>query len=119
MTAMTDSDVSRADTRTPQIVYALFLGGIVTANITLLIGVIIAYVYRKDAAPWLQQHYRYLIRTFWIGALYFCAVFALSVFVLGAILWPLLAVWLGVRCVLGFIAVRRDQPPARPGSWLW
>jgi uncharacterized membrane protein len=116
---MPDSYVSHDDTRTPQIVYALFLGGIVTANITLLIGVIIAYVYRKDATPWLQAHYRYLIRTFWIGALYFCGVFALSVFVLGVILWPLLAVWLGLRCVLGFIGVRRGQPPARPGSWLW
>lgn len=118
MTATPDPDTSCGDTRTPQIVYVLFLGGIVTANITLLIGVIIAYVYRKDAAPWLQQHYRYLIRTFWIGTLYFCAVFALSVFVLGAILWPLLAIWLGGRCVCGFIAVRRGQSPTRPHSWL-
>ncbi|GAA3900529.1 DUF4870 family protein [Halomonas cibimaris] len=116
---MTNLDTPYVNTRTPQIVYALFLGGIVTANVTLLIGVIIAYVYRKGAAPWLQAHYRYLIRTFWIGTLYFCAVFALSVFALGAILWPLLAVWLVVRCITGFIAVRRGLPPARPGSWLW
>ncbi|MDN6180058.1 MAG: hypothetical protein L0I84_03500 [Halomonas subglaciescola] len=116
---MSDAYVSRDDTRTPHIVYGLFLGGLLTASLTLLIGVIIAYVYRRDAAPWLQTHYRYLIRTFWIGALYLCAVFAVSVFMLGAILWPLLAVWLGLRCVLGFIALRRRQPPARPGSWLW
>lgn len=116
---MTQRHPSREEARTPQIVYALFLGGIVTANLTLLIGVIVAYVYRKDAAPWLQPHYRYLIRTFWIGTLYFCVVFALSVFALGAILWPLLAVWLAVRCVTGFIKVRRGLPPARPGSWLW
>lgn len=116
---MTQNSTSGDETRPPQIVYALYLAGIVTANITLLIGVIIAYVYRQDAAPWLQQHYRYLIRTFWIGTLYFCVVFALSVFALGAILWPLLAVWLAVRCVTGFIKVRRGLPPARPGSWLW
>ncbi len=39
------------DTRPPQIVYALYLAGLVTANITLLIGVIVAYVYRREAAP--------------------------------------------------------------------
>jgi len=116
---MSNSYIPQADTRTPQVVYALFLAGLVTANVTLLIGVIIAYVYRKDAAPWLQDHYRFLIRTFWIGSLYFCIAFVLSLILIGYLLWPLLAVWLGVRCVLGWMAVRNGQPPARPGSWLW
>ena len=116
---MSNSSIPQADTRTPQVVYALFLAGLVTANVTLLIGVIIAYVYRKDAAPWLQDHYRFLIRTFWIGSLYFCIAFVLSLILIGYLLWPLLAVWLGVRCVLGWMAVRNGQPPARPDSWLW
>ncbi|BBI60261.1 hypothetical protein HSBAA_15670 [Vreelandella sulfidaeris] len=72
---MTQNDLSRDEIRPPQIIYALYLAGIVTANITLLIGVVIAYVYRKDAALWLQPHYRYLIRTFWIGTLYACIAF--------------------------------------------
>lgn len=116
---MPNSSIPQDNTRTPQIIYALFLAGLVTANVTLLIGVIIAYVYRKDAAPWLQDHYRFLIRTFWIGSLYFCIAFVLSLILIGYLLWPLLAVWLGVRCVLGWMAVRNGQPPARPGSWLW
>lgn len=116
---MSKEDVTRNETRPPQIIYALYLAGIVTANITLLIGVIIAYVYRKDATPWLQPHYRYLIRTFWIGTLYACIAFVLSVFIIGTLLWPLLAVWLGVRCVLGWVDVRKGRPPARPASWLW
>lgn len=116
---MSNTYIPSDDLRTPQIVYALFLAGLVTANITLLIGVVIAYVYRKDAAPWLQTHYRYLIRTFWIGCLYFCVAFVLSLVFIGALLWPLLAVWLGVRCVLGWMAVRHQQPPNRPDSWLW
>jgi len=116
---MTQNDLSRDEIRPPQIIYALYLAGIVTANITLLIGVVIAYVYRKDAALWLQPHYRYLIRTFWIGTLYACIAFLLSIVMVGTLLWPLLAVWLGVRCVLGWIDVRKGQPPARPASWLW
>lgn len=80
---MTQNDLSRDEIRPPQIIYALYLAGIVTANITLLIGVVIAYVYRKDAALWLQPHYRYLIRTFWIGTLYACIAFLLSIVMVG------------------------------------
>ncbi|MDQ7727034.1 DUF4870 domain-containing protein [Halomonas sp. SpR8] len=116
---MTQNSTSGDETRPPQIVYALYLAGIITANITLLIGVIIAYVYRRDAAPWLQQHYRYLIRTFWIGTLYAGIAFLLSIVMIGTLLWPLLAVWLGVRGVLGWVDVRKGRPPARPASWLW
>ncbi len=116
---MTQPPVKRDDIRVPQIIYALYLAGIVTANITLLIGVIIAYVYRKEAAPWLQQHYRYLIRTFWIGTLYACIAFLLSIVIVGTLLWPLLAIWLGVRCLLGWFDVRKGLTPARPNSWLW
>lgn len=116
---MPNRPIANDDTLTPQVVYGLFLAGLVTASITLLIGVIIAYVYRKDAAPWLQDHYRLLIRTFWIGSLYFCIAFVLSLVVVGYLLWPLLAVWLVVRCVLGWRALRNGMPPARPTSWLW
>ncbi|MYL22478.1 hypothetical protein GLV89_01505 [Halomonas alkaliantarctica] len=116
---VSNTDGARASTRTAQILYALYLAGIVTANITPIIGVVFAYVYRKEAAPWLAEHYRYLIRTFWIGALYFCLAFTLSVLLIGALIWPLLAIWLGVRCVTGWLALRKGEPPARPGSWLW
>jgi uncharacterized membrane protein len=116
---MPQTYISRDETRTPQIVYGLYLAGIFTANLTLFIGVIIAYVYRKDAAPWLQTHYRYQIRTFWIGMLYSSIAFVLSIIYIGALLWPLLVIWLAVRCILGWLAIRKQQPPARPNSWLW
>ncbi|WP_404473631.1 hypothetical protein LG301_03930 [Vreelandella venusta] len=116
---MNQPNTLNEDTRPPQIIYALYLAGLVTANITLLIGVIVAYVYRKEAPSWLQPHYRYLIRTFWMGCLYFIITFTLSITVVGALLWPLLAIWLAVRCILGWLAVRKGEPPARPGSWLW
>ena len=48
---MTEQYLPKQDTRPTQIIYALYLAGLVTANVTLLIGVIIAYVYRKEAAP--------------------------------------------------------------------
>ncbi|WP_043530057.1 DUF4870 family protein [Litchfieldella xinjiangensis] len=111
--------VPSQDTRVPQIVYALYLAGLLTGSVTTLIGVIVAYVYRGDAAPWLQAHYRYLIRTFWIGLLYSFVAFVLSLIAVGVLLWPLLMIWLIVRCAIGIREVRRQQAPPRPGSWLW
>ena len=111
--------VSKDEITVPQIIYVLYLAGLITANVTLLIGVIMAYVYQGDAASWLREHYRYQIRTFWIGMLYSIVTFVLSLIVVGVLIWPLLMVWLIVRCVIGLRDLRRGQPPSNPGSWLW
>lgn len=116
---MNQTYLPEQDTRVPQIVYALYLAGLLTGSITMLIGVIVAYVYRDDAAPWLREHYRYQIRTFWIGTLYSIIAFVLSIIAVGALLWPALVIWLIVRCVIGWREVRRHQAPPRPTSWLW
>lgn len=107
------------DITIPQVIYVLYLAGLLTINATLLVGVVMAYVYRGDAAPWLREHYRYQIRTFWIGMLYSIIAFFLSLVAVGVLAWPLLAIWLIVRCVIGLRDVRRRQPPANPDSWLW
>lgn len=109
----------KEDITIPQVIYVLYLAGLLTVNATLLIGVVMAYVYRADAPRWLRAHYRYQIRTFWIGMLYSVAAFVLSLFAVGALAWPLLAVWLVVRCAIGLRDVRRRRSPANPYSWLW
>ncbi|MCG7600515.1 hypothetical protein MHM84_12005 [Halomonas sp. McH1-25] len=107
------------DITIPQVIYVLYLAGLITVNATLLVGVVMAYVYRGDAPRWLRAHYRYQIRTFWIGLVYSIAAFFLSLVAVGALAWPLLAVWLVVRCVIGLRDVRRRRSPANPYSWLW
>lgn len=116
---MTQTPVNSDDITVPQVIYVLYLAGLITVNATLLIGVVMAYVYRGDAAPWLREHYRYQIRTFWIGMLYSIVAFVLSLVAVGMLAWPLLMGWLIIRCVIGLRDVRRRQPPANPGSWLW
>lgn len=111
--------VAKDEISVPQIIYVLYLAGLITANVTLLIGVIMAYVYRGDAPLWLKEHYRYQIRTFWIGLLYSIIAFVLTLIAVGVLIWPLLMVWLIVRCVIGLRGLRRGQPPANPTSWLW
>lgn len=66
------------NTTTPKIIYALYLAGIIIPFVG-IIGVIMAYVNKDDNPEWLQSHYQFLIRTFWIGFLYLVIGALLSV----------------------------------------
>ena len=106
--------------RVPQVLYALYMLGLVTGFVTTLIGLVAAYIYRGDAPLWLAEHYRFLIRTFWIGIAYTIAAGVLSFAIIGlAIPALVLPGWWVIRCIIGWRAVHRNLPPARPDSWLW
>jgi uncharacterized membrane protein len=66
MTAQDDP----AEGDTARVVYLLYFASLLV-GVTSIIGVIIAYVYRADSPEWVATHYRFQIRTFWIGLLYF------------------------------------------------
>ena len=64
---MNDINPSPAvNSSTAKLVYILYLVGLVF-GITGIIGVIVAYVNKGDAPEWMQSHYRFQIRTFWMG----------------------------------------------------
>ncbi|HIF9240904.1 TPA: DUF4870 family protein [Photobacterium damselae] len=46
-----------------KIIYILYLVGLVI-GVTGIVGVIMAYVNKGDAPQWLQDHFRFQIRTF-------------------------------------------------------
>ncbi len=99
-------------------VYALYGGGYFT-GISALAGLIIAYVKLDDADPMLRSHYRFQIRTFWIGLLYLAIGIPLSVVLIGI---PILAwwfIWSLVRIIRGFLLVNEHKPIANPKSWLF
>ncbi|WP_370872968.1 DUF4870 family protein [Peteryoungia aggregata] len=52
-----------------QVVYCLYLVSFVV-GLTGIVGLIMAYVNRGKGEPWVDTHYTYAIRTFWIGLLY-------------------------------------------------
>ena len=120
--ATTDSAVEEApkpaDTTIVLVVYALLLAGFVV-GFTPLVGVIVAYVYRGKGPAWLDEHYRYQIRTFWIGLLYATIATILTLIGIGLILMFALAIWLIVRCVKGFKAVQEKRAPSNVDTWLW
>jgi uncharacterized membrane protein len=100
------------------IVYVLYGVGYFTA-ISALIGVIIAHMKIDDADPTLRSHYRFQIRTFWIGFLYLAIGLPLSMVLIGL---PILAwwfVWSVIRIVKGFLLLSEHKPIVNPGSWLF
>ena len=100
-----------------QLIYILYLVGFATV-VSLLVGLVFAYLNRDKSDPWLQSHYTYLIRTFWIGLLYLCICGALTIFVIGFFLLFALAIWFIIRCIKGLQAVTQQQPITDPETWL-
>ncbi len=102
--------------KTAYLVYLLFLIGLVVPLVTLA-GVIVAYVYRSDAPPWVETHFRFQIRTFWIGLLAAVIAVATIWIAIGFLLGLALYVWWIVRCVTGLRYINRNEPHPRPESW--
>jgi|SRR5437660_4227387 len=99
-------------------VYVLYGLGYFTV-VTALIGVVIAYVKVDDADPVTQSHFRFQIRTFWIGLLYNVIGIPLCLVLIGI---PILAwwlVWSVVRIVKGGLLVLENKPIVNPRSWLF
>ncbi len=103
---------------TAKIVYILHLVSIFF-GLTAIVGVVMAYIYRGDAPPWLQAHYQYQIRTFWIGLLYLLIGSILTVVMIGYLIFVFWIVWLIVRCVKGLKLLDQRQAPDNPTGWLF
>lgn len=121
------------DERTlPAVVYGLYLLGLVT-GLTVLIGLIVAYVNKGQAGETARTHYIFQIRTFWvgiawclIGVLLFALGVPLSFILVGLPLvflgWAIFAlggVWFVIRMVLGLMYLARGEPYPRPRTWLF
>jgi uncharacterized membrane protein len=100
------------------IVYILYFVAYFT-GITALIGVIIAHVQVASADPLLSTHYRFQIRTFWIGILYLVIGTILTVVIVGIAILLWWFVWSLVRNVKGTLALNDNKPVANPASWMF
>lgn len=100
-----------------RLVYILYLVSFVV-GITCIVGLVFAYMNRSKAAPWLQTHYTFLIRTFWIGLLMLFVSLVLTLVAIGFVLILAIAVWVIVRCVIGLQKASRNEPIENPETWL-
>ena len=106
------------------LVYILYIVGFFTA-ITALIGVIFAYVNRKDAGAQLRSHYDFQIKIFWrgvvfltintilymivsiVGAATLGIGFVLMILPLGILIWWF--VWTAIAIAKGMKALGRNE----------
>ena len=100
-----------------QVIYVLYLASFVI-GITAIIGIVIAYINRGKAGGWIETHYTWAIRTFWIALLGGLVSLLLLVVGIGFLLAIAVAIWVIVRCVIGLQAVSRGEPIRDPQSWL-
>ncbi len=101
-----------------KLVYILYLVAILI-GLTGIVGVIVAYVNKSDAPEWLSTHYRYQIRTFWIGGLYILVGSLLSLVIIGWFILLFWVIWLIVRCVKGMKYADNQQAIPNPTTWMF
>ena len=98
------------------VIYILYLAGFVV-GITSIIGIVMAYLNRGKAGGFVESHYTWQIRTFWIGLLYSVIALVLAVIAIGFLLMFAVAVWVIVRVVKGLMALSRNEPIPDPQTW--
>lgn len=106
------------DGGTAKIVYIIYLCSIVI-GILAIVGVIIAYVHRDNSGGWVDEHYRFQIRTFWIGLLFFVISGFATILVIGWLMVLATLIWWIVRCVKGLKALSQSEPYPNVTTWLW
>lgn len=95
----------------------LILDAVLFCPIFGFIGVIIAQVKKTDAPEWLQSHYQFQIRTFYISLLYiFIAVVLLFIFI-GVFVLLFWLVWQLVRSIKGIKLLKQHKEHPNPTSW--
>ncbi|QPC94630.1 DUF4870 domain-containing protein [Mesorhizobium sp. INR15] len=98
------------------VIYVLYLAGFVI-GVSGIVGLVLAYINRGKAGGFVESHYTFLIRTFWIGLLYALIAFVLVFVIIGFVLMFAVAVWFIARCILGLQALQRGEPVKNPESW--
>lgn len=117
---MQDSTL-KEDVATKKITYIIYILYLIAILLPILpiLGVVFAYVFENDAQNFLKSHYQYLIRSFWLGILYFGIASLLLLLVIGVILVPLCVIWWLIRSAKGLKSLLRNEAIAQPKTWLF
>jgi uncharacterized membrane protein len=106
------------DKTMPLVVYALYLLGLLSVGATAVVGVVLAYVSKTAAPEWMQSHYVFQIRTFWLWLLFTVIGGVLSVVGIGFVILAAVWVWTAVRCILGLSWLLKGQAYPTPRNWM-
>ncbi|TPE60078.1 hypothetical protein FJQ54_11725 [Sandaracinobacter neustonicus] len=109
------------DMNRPTIISLLYVGSFL-AGITSIIGVILAYMWNGEPHDsWQDSHFRYHIRTFWIGIVWTIVAIIgsiITLFMLAWVLFPLVSVWFIARAIKSLMAAQKQQPLTNVETWI-
>jgi len=111
-----DEDVP--DPKHARIIYYLYLGSVALVTLTLP-AVVLAYVFRPGDDGWVDTHYRFQIRTFWMMLLYLLVAGVAAIFIIGLLLFPPIIIWWLIRSAKGLKHLSRHEAHPNVTTWLW
>lgn len=90
------------------IIYVLFIVGFFN-GLTTLIGVALAHANSNSTDPVLASHYKYQIRTFYWGLLWFVVGTITSYIVIGWFILLAWIIWTVIRIIFGLTALSKRE----------
>ena len=130
MTDPAGSTLAREDLTLVMVVHGLFIASLLGFAPAAVVGLIIALSARETAGPVAGGHYRFQVRTFWIGlvawglaaiAMFWGAVFSviligIPVLVVSGIALGIIWLWALLRSAMGLAWAVQGLPCPRPDS---
>ncbi|WP_439238356.1 DUF4870 family protein [Lonepinella sp. BR2919] len=98
------------------IAYALFGAGILFGGLPAIAGVILAYIKKGEVFGAYQDHYHFLIRTFWGTLLGFVLGGILTIIGIGALIIFAVFIWYIFRVVVGALRLK-ENATITPTGW--
>lgn len=100
------------------LVYVLYAASMIV-GLTVIVGLIMAYMKRGEADEIAASHYTFLIRTFWFGLLG-AFIGSVTIFAgIGVVIMAAVAVWVIIRIAMGFLRYNDGKPIADPQTFTW
>lgn len=98
--------------------YILLIASVPSFGVLALIGVVLAYVNRADAPTWLQTHYTFQIRTFWISVIAAVIGVITALIGIGIVILMVLGLWVIVRAAVGIGHLIKGRSYPNYRTWL-
>ena len=116
----------------PIVIYGLYLFALFTGGISMVLGVVLAYVLQGEAGPVARSHYVFQIRTFWwgiglivlgvplaiIGIPLMFVLIGFPIMLVGGLLAAGAHFWQIVRCIVGIVRAAGGEPYPYPRTML-
>ena len=110
--------MTETNTSIAKVIYILYIVGTII-GLTAVIGLVMAYVNKEEENSWLQTHYRFQVRTFWIGLLYLFIGGLTFQLIIGVFILVCWFFWVIIRCAKGLKQLENQQPVKNLESWFF